>query len=793
MTGNDVTYEYGTSGNDKGRLVFVTDGSGSYECHYDALGNVTDEIRTISLPQNNTEVYRFKMSYQYDSWGRMHTMTYPDGEVVKYSYIWGGDLYSMQGNNPYINKIFYNHFGQRARVDYGNNTYAKYTYDALHRLTCLESHEAGGNLMQKIDYDFDQASNITAAVNNVLPFGPFDGHYKNGYNYDALNRLEHSDGTNTLGFYEINMRYSDAGRIAQKDYNTPASSPTQSMDMHYAYCNNYQPHAVRRIYDKKNEMHYDFRWDEAGNLGQISVAPRENYFKHGRFLFWTEDSRMHAAINEKFYSYYTYDHSGERRLKLVGDNSSMDVNADAMYTATVLDNPTLYPSAYVVLGKKEYTKHYYAGTDRVAACLGGGHLDVIQSQSNWDGTGKPPAYMQEVSDRLFKESLKQVYERVLMKNDPDCITEIYEYVDGLHHPIDGIPERVKAEVAVELKDFRNNVRDMRGYLHDERKNVYYYHSDHLGSASWITNHNGNAVQHLQYLPYGEPYVNIRTTGYSERFTFTGKERDEETGYGYFGARYMDHELMTMWLSVDPMADKYPSISPYAYCAWNPVRLVDPDGRELTDFKDKKGNLIKHIEDGQNVSYVIKGTGAHEHFEYESGNINAENIDYQTEVVVQEQQSYNMKNPDLKEKIDSKGNSTTFCNYAAQNIQEAVGSIPGNNNVLTTGKANDMAKAMAKSDNYISVTQQEAFSYADQGYLVISSWINPSGSHGHVATLSVGSNREVGSEYANIGPAEYSGFKTYGATYGKPKQPYVKHYVYMRSSCKPVNIIASKPN
>ena len=36
----------------------------------------------------------------------------------------------------------------------------------------------------------------------------------------------------------------------------------------------------------------------------------------------------------------------------------------------------------------------------------------------------------------------------------------------------------------------------------------------------------------------------------------------------------------MWISVDPMADKYPSISPYAYCAWNPVKLVDPDGREI---------------------------------------------------------------------------------------------------------------------------------------------------------------------------------------------------------------------
>ena len=59
-----------------------------------------------------------------------------------------------------------------------------------------------------------------------------------------------------------------------------------------------------------------------------------------------------------------------------------------------------------------------------------------------------------------------------------------------------------------------------------------------------------------------------------------------TGYSYFahqvrgayhGSRYLDHELMTMWFSVDPMADKYPSISPYAYYAWNPVKIIDPNG------------------------------------------------------------------------------------------------------------------------------------------------------------------------------------------------------------------------
>ena len=64
-----------------------------------------------------------------------------------------------------------------------------------------------------------------------------------------------------------------------------------------------------------------------------------------------------------------------------------------------------------------------------------------------------------------------------------------------------------------------------------------------------------------------------------RPTFTGKELDEETGYGYFGARYYDPTILTSWTAVDPMADKYPSLSPYNYCAWNPIKLVDPDGRE----------------------------------------------------------------------------------------------------------------------------------------------------------------------------------------------------------------------
>ncbi|MCR4738271.1 MAG: RHS repeat-associated core domain-containing protein, partial [Bacteroidales bacterium] len=62
------------------------------------------------------------------------------------------------------------------------------------------------------------------------------------------------------------------------------------------------------------------------------------------------------------------------------------------------------------------------------------------------------------------------------------------------------------------------------------------------------------------------------------FTFSAKERDSETGLSYFGSRYYSSDL-SIWLSVDPQASKYPSLSPYVYCANNPVKLVDPNGEE----------------------------------------------------------------------------------------------------------------------------------------------------------------------------------------------------------------------
>ena len=105
-----------------------------------------------------------------------------------------------------------------------------------------------------------------------------------------------------------------------------------------------------------------------------------------------------------------------------------------------------------------------------------------------------------------------------------------------------------------------------------------------------------ANQHLQYLIFVVDCFDKRSSSWATPYKFSGKEKDVETGYSYFGARYYDSDL-SVWLSVDPLADKYPSMSPYMYCAGNPVKLVDPDGRKINLSllsSENKAKLISEL-------------------------------------------------------------------------------------------------------------------------------------------------------------------------------------------------------
>ena len=102
-----------------------------------------------------------------------------------------------------------------------------------------------------------------------------------------------------------------------------------------------------------------------------------------------------------------------------------------------------------------------------------------------------------------------------------------------------------------------------------------------------------------------PTVNCQLSTVNWIHTFSAKEKDSETGLSHFGSRYYSGDL-SIWLSVDPMSDKYPSLSPYAYCANNPIKLVDPNGEEVwIPEVDEKGNVTYTAEKGDDHDSFVK--------------------------------------------------------------------------------------------------------------------------------------------------------------------------------------------
>ncbi|WP_326371369.1 RHS repeat domain-containing protein [Flavobacterium sp. SUN046] len=140
-----------------------------------------------------------------------------------------------------------------------------------------------------------------------------------------------------------------------------------------------------------------------------------------------------------------------------------------------------------------------------------------------------------------------------------------------------------------------------------RQPIWWYHPDHLGSSSYLTDFSGIPSHYYDYLPFGEEMVSQNTSVYNNFYKFSGKELDEDTGLYYFGARYYDPKW-SVWLSVDAMAEKYPNAGGYNYCLGNPLNMVDPDGMSVeppSTHTDEKGNVIAVFNDGDNGIYKHK--------------------------------------------------------------------------------------------------------------------------------------------------------------------------------------------
>jgi len=111
---------------------------------------------------------------------------------------------------------------------------------------------------------------------------------------------------------------------------------------------------------------------------------------------------------------------------------------------------------------------------------------------------------------------------------------------------------------------------------EPEQNSYWFTSDHLGSSAFVTDGSGVAIQHLEYMAFGEVFVDQRRTGFGMPYKFNGKELDCESGYYYYSARYYDPR-MARFLSVDPLAGEMPEWGSYTYTFNNPLKYIDPTG------------------------------------------------------------------------------------------------------------------------------------------------------------------------------------------------------------------------
>ena len=235
-----------------------------------------------------------------------------------------------------------------------------------------------------------------------------------------------------------------------------------------------------------------------------------------------------------------------------------------------LDGLYIYPNQFVTVTPHGYTKHYFAGTQRIATAIGGGgfcnmvtptdNMTSYERDKQHDIIVRLYTYLTDQQENHTKnEDISHVPLSELQYNDPR--QTLYDINCGF-----------KTESLCSLLE----------YLCHKQKDdeVFYYHPDHLGGAAWITDMSGKPVQYLHYAPYGELVANQMPYGIDERFkfdtggvaklrgmelqmraftpfavVFTGKERDAETGYDNHDARYR-WTVSGDWMSVDPLADKF---------------------------------------------------------------------------------------------------------------------------------------------------------------------------------------------------------------------------------------------
>ena len=557
-------------------------------------------------------------------------MIYPDEEKITYSYNLGSQLEKVHGYKSYgydyVSKIGYDKFEQRTYLKYCNGAETFYTYDPQRRRLQNLTVNSGGNTIMDNAYTYDAVSNVLSVVNgaSVPQSGKAGGQMAHAYTYDALYRLVSATGTytgadNKTASYTLAMGYDNMHRITSKrqilTQNNVQFNGTLNAgyDLSYTYGTetgkkfqlanvkdvNYRTEETPSESENVNNNHA-YEYDANGNLVYVNTSRTK---KDGvtdektteRKLKWDEENRLLASDDNGFVTNYWYDADGERTVKTSGESDQVYVNSEFAGGRTNTAKFSLYVSPYLVANQGgRYTKHIYIGNQRVVSKIG-----------DFDSYGSDPRRIQYAGSETdglsvdykakYTEQLQVIKDNYATFAVPYNGEDNNDYVDGKGFCCnDGSLEAAQARVMA--RAIKNNFQEGDTY----EKMQFYYHPDHLGSSSYITNLDGEVVQHIEYVPFGEVFVEERNNIWNTPYLFNAKEFDEETGLYYYGARYYDPRI-SLWISTDPKQESYFAFSSYVYCGNNPLIYIDPNGKEWEDpaqaekLKAKIDNKITSIQ------------------------------------------------------------------------------------------------------------------------------------------------------------------------------------------------------
>jgi RHS repeat-associated protein len=270
-------------------------------------------------------------------------------------------------------------------------------------------------------------------------------------------------------------------------------------------------------------------------------------------------------MDNSYISHYLYDAQGNRLVKTGEGNENVYLNALLSGGSTSTSDFTAYVNPYLEVSPAgRYTKHFFIGNERVVSKLG-----------DLESYGSDPRRIEYAGHEVegVKIDYKKKYETSIenLKKHYASFGMTYygkdndDYVNGKGFCCGDKDKGVASEYSPSDNIDSGNVGVGKEAFEEKQ---YYYHADYIGSTLLLTNFGGAAIQFLEYLPFGEPFFDIRKGDWFTRYLFHGKEYDSETGLYYYDGRYYDPASGT-WLNVSSPFDRNTALTPYIFKNNNP--------------------------------------------------------------------------------------------------------------------------------------------------------------------------------------------------------------------------------